>query len=286
MGHITSQTYSFTRDENAPKPAAVPETPPAPPSAFTVAAEQLIAHYKHLRNIPDSVLARLRPNRSTTEMYERLLEPDPTTEAPVLELPSPPPSLFPVAAAAIIAQAEKLTPAARAVRTGPTNIPLPMQHVFAKAHALGVEAAACGDDAAKVAAAKAQAAADALYAAWQAGKTPPAPPAPPAPERVAAEDHGEHTAGRPHVGDVVHLDSEVGTCRVAFVVEILNGAPNAAVVVTAENPYLRIADVADASRPVFARWIPRPVKDPTPGMRKPITSWHRGTPQECPGWSK
>jgi hypothetical protein len=160
--------------------------------------------------------------------------------------------------------------------------PIELVLLTAAAHRLVLRAAVFGGDARDIAAAaEAEAAAAALEATWLAGKTTPAPVAP------VAEMPEPGPVGRPRIGSLVHRwDERNGKCHPAFVLEVHGGTP-ANVAVTAESPYLKLVDAGgDRSRPENARWISKPLKDLQPGMRPIIVSWHRGTPAECPGWSK
>jgi hypothetical protein len=168
------------------------------------------------------------------------------------------------------------------VQHGPGNLPIEMVRLSAAARQLVLDAAAFGNARDAAAASEATAAAASLEASWLACTTSPAPVAP------VAEMPEPGPVGRPRIGSLVHRwDEQNAKCVPAFVTELLGGAPAAGVAVTAESPYLRLIDAGgDRGRPVYARWIPRPKPDLTPGMRPAITSWHRGTPQECPGWSQ
>jgi hypothetical protein len=165
---------------------------------------------------------------------------------------------------------------------GPDNLPIKVVRLTAAARRLVLDAAAFGNARDAAAASEATAAAAALEAAWLASTTAPAPVAP------VADMPEPGPVGRPRIGSLVHrFDEQNGKCVPAFVTELLGGAPAAGVAVTAESPYLRLIDAGgDRGRPVYARWIPRPKPDLQPGMRPAITSWHRGTPDECPGWSQ
>jgi hypothetical protein len=157
--------------------------------------------------------------------------------------------------------------------------PIELARLTVAAHRLRLEAAAFGDARDQAAAAEAEAAAAALEATWLAGTTRPAPVPP------VAEMPEPGPVGRPRIGSLVHRWAEAdGKCFPAFVEEIYAGPPTSSVAVTVESPYLKLVD-AGGGRPQNARWIPKPVRDLTPGMRPPIVSYHRGTPQECPGWS-
>jgi hypothetical protein len=207
----------------------------------------------------------------TTQTYSFLGDPkEPTTI---------PDSALVLAAARLVALCQERVRGI--VPHGPGNLPIEMVRLSAAARQLVLEAAALGNARDAVAASEATAAAAALEASWLAGTTSPAPVAP------VAEMPEPGPVGRPRIGSLVHRwDEQNAACRPAFVTELLGGAPAAGVAVTAESPYLRLIDAGgDRGRPVYARWIPRPKPDLQPGMRPAIVSWHRGTPDECPGWS-
>ena len=208
--------------------------------------------------------------RITSQTYAHTRDDPP---APAAE-PAVPDSAIVASAARLVARCKEFE---RGIASyAPGAQPIALIKLTAAAHRLVLEARAFGDARDAAAAAEAESWASAVEATWLAATTRPAPVAPPAaPERVPAEDHGVHTAGRPKIGDVVHLDNETGVCCVGWVMEIRNGRPAAGVAVSAGNPYIRVAPIADANHPLFARHIARPVKDPQPGMRSPIRSWHR-----------
>jgi hypothetical protein len=208
----------------------------------------------------------------TTQTYSFLGDPkEPTTI---------PDSALVLAAARIVAACQER--GRGIVPHGPGNLPLELVRLSAAARQLVLEAAAFGNARDAAAASEATAAAAALEATWLAGTVAPPPVAP-----VAEMPEEPGPVGRPKIGSLLHrwTETDGGRCSPCWVVAVLGGAPDSATSVTPANPYLRVADVGgDQGRPVFARWIPRPKPDLSPGFRPPIVSWHRNSQQECPSW--
>jgi hypothetical protein len=205
----------------------------------------------------------------TTDTYSFLGDP---------KEPTIPDSAIVAAAARVVALCHELGGAI--VPHVPDNLPIKVVRLTSAARRLVLDAAAFGNARDAAAASEATAAAAALEAAFLACTTSPAPVAP------VAEMEAPGPVGRPRIGSLIHRWDEMnGKCHPAFVNEVLGGAPNASVAVTAESPYLSVIDAGgDRGRPVNARWIPRPKPDLTPGMRPAVISWHRNSQQECPGW--
>lgn len=213
---------------------------------------------------------------------------NPTKETKPAVIATPPLSTMPdsrfvIEARRLFALTERLQPVAIAPHPRKSNWPIEFIQLFARADRVELEAKVWGDADDQAAVKAARVAVDTLRDTWLAARVVEAPVIPRVESvREPAEDYGEHTAGRPHVGSLVHrFDSSNGKCVPAFVDLIHGGAPSVGVVVTAENPYVRLVDAGGGSR-LHARWIGQPVKDVQPGMPgSGVNSWHRQT-GECP----
>jgi len=212
----------------------------------------------------------------TTKTYDFLSDP----HAPAAQPTTIPDSALVAAASRVVARCKAFE--AGIASHAPGNQPIDLIKLVSTAHRLVLEARAFGDARDAAAAAAAEAWAAAVEASWLAVTASPAP----VPTAVVETPEAPLPVGRVQIGSLVHRwDEQNGKCVPAFVVEIHGGAPAHGVAVTKTNPYLAVIDAGgDRGRPVNARWIAQPVRDPQPGFRPPIVSWHRGTPAECPGW--
>ena len=106
-------------------------------------------------------------------------------------------------------------------------------------------------------------------------KPEPVTPEPvPAPVREPSPDGFAQPGVRPVAGEKVHAWNEGnGRCAVATIVEVMAGTPNASVVVTSTEPYLRILRLGEP-RAVRARYIEKPSINESPGLRPVIVSYH------------
>ena len=106
-------------------------------------------------------------------------------------------------------------------------------------------------------------------------KPEPVTPEPvPTPVREPSPDGFAQPGVRPVAGEKVHAWNEgSGRCAVATILEVMTGTPNASVVVTATEPYLRILRLGE-TRVTRARFIEKPQVDESPGLRTPFVSWH------------
>jgi len=214
--------------------------------------------------------------RITSQTYAHTRDDPP---APAAE-PAVPDSAIVASAARLVARCKEFE---RGIASyAPGAQPIALIKLTAAAHRLVLEARAFGDARDAAAAAEAESWASAVEASWLAVTASPAP----VPTAVVETPEAPLPVGRVQIGSLVHRwDEQNGKCVPAFVVEIHGGAPAHGVAVTKTNPYLAVIDAGgDRGRPVNARWIAQPVRDPQPGFRPPIVSWHRGTPAECPGW--